>query len=206
MPYIAGILLIAWAVWQSVQIGELAKDTRKVGEEISALQRQQDTLQSESDRRQAETLEAISTLQSQVEDMEFKPNPDIALSPELQSYTYNLCREYGVPYEVVLSVMYTETGFRDLTVRDTNGYLSTGFMMVNAINWTDMEAQGIDMGTAEGRIEAGVAILADYWRRYPPEMALASYNAGEQGMKNGGGRRYAVRVLEVRNDYKMSEV
>lgn len=193
LPYLLLIILITWAAWQATEFHKLHNDDQSLTESVDALRGEQDALQSKADQRHKEVLEAISKLKAE----EFKPDPDVPLSAALQRHTYNLCREYDVPYEVVLAVMERETGFRDLTEMDSNGFPSTGLMQVNAINWPDMEAQGIDVHTTEGAIEAGVIILAGYWHRYPPEQALASYNAGETGMRAGGGRRYAKKVLEV---------
>ena len=116
----------------------------------------------------------------------------------MQECTWNLCREYDVPYEVVLAVMYQETGYRDLTVMDSNGLYSTGFMMVNAIAWPELEEQGIDVHTPEGGIEAGVVILADYWHRYPLEQALTAYNTGEARMLKKGltSTAYSREILQ----------
>lgn len=126
---------------------------------------------------------------------------DIPLPIDLQQHTWELCQEYDVPFEVVLAVMYQETGYRDLTVMDSNGLYSTGFMMVNAIAWPELEEMEIDVHSEEGGIEAGIIILADYWHRYPPEQALTAYNCGESRMLRNGltSTRYSRKIMEEVN-------
>lgn len=60
------------------------------------------------------------------------PEYDIKLSKELQKYTYNLCNEYGLAYEMVLSLFYTESKFDIKAInKNTNGSADKGIAQIN---------------------------------------------------------------------------
>lgn len=137
-----------------------------------------------------------SDLEKQMTALGIQPRPfrylDIPLSRELQRYTYQKCREYGLEYEMVLAVMWRESGFQTQAVGyNTNGTRDSGLMQINDVNrrWL-LDRHGIsDLLDPYQNITAGTAILADYFSKYGENHALMAYQYGEQGMldKVAGG-------------------
>lgn len=107
----------------------------------------------------------------------------IALSPELQQYTYDMCVQYNVSehYELVLALMWQESSFKADTISSTNDY---GLMQINESNhgWLRKKFGDIDFLNAEQNIQAGVYMLSDYLLSYTNEnQALMAYHYGIRG-------------------------
>jgi hypothetical protein len=108
---------------------------------------------------------------------------DIPLSPELQKYTFRLCEENGLDYEMVLALMDQESDYREKVISKTNDY---GIMQINEINheWLKEELGIDDFLEAEQNILAGIRILAELTEKYEdPHLVLMAYNCGETGAK-----------------------
>lgn len=107
---------------------------------------------------------------------------DIALSADLQQYTYEIACQYGVEsyFEVIIGVMWNESRFNPKAVSRTNDY---GIMQINIYNldWLEEELGITDLFNAEQNILAGVHILAGYLHKYDVHRALMAYNYGEGG-------------------------
>lgn len=105
---------------------------------------------------------------------------DIPLSEELQEYTYDLCQEYGVDYELVLAMMEYESSYRVEVISKTNDY---GLMQINTCNhrWLKEELGIEDFLDAKQNILAGVYILSQLTARCGEDTnkVLMSYNFGE---------------------------
>jgi hypothetical protein len=121
------------------------------------------------------------------------PIYDIALSDELQIYTYDLCQEYDVDYETVLAVMYIESRYQPEVVSRTHDY---GLMQINKYNhkWLS-EALGFTYTTTDelrqnfldpyNNILAGVYMLSESAGKYSDvHRMLMVYNLGPGGAKN----------------------
>lgn len=138
---------------------------------------------------------------------------NIKLSDDLQRYTYNMCKKYGVPYETMLAVMYVESGYNANAISSTNDY---GICQVNMCNYSYLNKNlGItDLLNVYDNIKAGTYWLARYytsWGQYDSgelleRNALNAYNFGDAGYKNylrNGGTayswRYANKVLEAKS-------
>ena len=129
------------------------------------------------------------------------PLYDVPLSEELQRYTYKLCQEYHVDYELVLAVMSLESNFDPDIISDTNDY---GLMQINRCNHTWLKnTLGItNILDPQDNIHAGVYMLSLYVNKYETvNEALMAYNMGEHGAArhwNAGTYTspYVVRVLE----------
>lgn len=108
---------------------------------------------------------------------------DIPLSRELQEYTFRLCEENGLDYEMVLALMDQESDYREKAISKTNDY---GIMQINEVNheWLKEELGIDDFLEAEQNILAGIRILAELTEKYEdPHLVLMAYNCGETGAK-----------------------
>ncbi|WRS26437.1 transglycosylase SLT domain-containing protein [Oscillospiraceae bacterium MB08-C2-2] len=146
------------------------------------------------------------TLESKLSPKPFMaPLYDIPLDAELQEYTYSLCQEYNVDYELVLAIMERESRFM-VGIRDNvneNGTRDRGLMQINQSNWKWLSAQGLDVNIPEDNIEAGVMVISDYVAKYGETNALIAYQCGEARMRElveqGYITQYATEVLGSRN-------
>lgn len=108
---------------------------------------------------------------------------DIPLSRELQEYTFRLCEENGLDYEMVLALMDQESDYREKAISKTNDY---GIMQINEVNheWLKEELGIDDFLEAKQNIRAGIRILAELTAKYEdPHLVLMAYNCGESGAK-----------------------
>lgn len=202
LPYLLLLTLLLWAVWQAVQINEIKNDTRTLAVSVDALIGEQKALQETIETQRTELSRTISELQSQIEDMKFKPL-DIPLAPELQEFTYYKSLEAGIEPEIMFAIMHYESGYdMDAVGYNTNGTRDVGLCQINETNWDWLAAEGINVHDPKGNIRAAIYILSGYHASYPIDKALAAYNAGKAGMLRGGGEYYANQVMEVSNAYK----
>lgn len=156
----------------------------------------------------SETTEAQSDTQSEAT----PPKPtytyyDIPLADELQEYTQDLCREYGVSYELTLALMSAETDYRTNIISKTNDY---GIMQINIINHERLtEALGVtDYLDPEQSIRAGIYMLSEISDTYDtPQEILMVYNRGHAGAKRLWSQgitttKYTDKVLDRMNELK----
>ena len=105
---------------------------------------------------------------------------NIPLSDELQIYTQEVCKEYKVPFDLVIGVMFVESTFNQ-SARNGNCY---GLMQVNDINAKELKNIGVyDLTDAKQNIKSGVYLLSKALRKYDISEALIVYNWGESGAK-----------------------
>jgi membrane-bound lytic murein transglycosylase MltF len=140
------------------------------------------------------------------------PIYDIPMSKELQEYTFELCREYNLSYELVLAVMHTESRF-DPNADSGN---SKGICQISrgTGDWVSEQAgiRDFDPYNPKHNIAVGIWYL-DYLRSYWWEqgcldqdvfsLMLISYNRGIQGCKNyvekhGLNNDYVTKVYEYK--------
>jgi len=128
------------------------------------------------------------------EEVEFYKAPtririyDIPLSEELQAYTFELCEEYKVDYEMVLALMNKESSYRAKLISQTNDY---GIMQINVVNHKRLrEELGVtDFLDEKQSILCGVHLLGELSEKYSdPHRVLMAYNFGE-----AGARRYVAK-------------
>ena len=105
---------------------------------------------------------------------------NIPLSDELQIYTQEVCKEYKVPFDLVIGVMFAESTF-DPNAKNGDCY---GLMQVNAINAEELKSIGVyDLTDAKQNIKGGVYLFSKALRKYDISEALIVYNWGESGAK-----------------------
>lgn len=128
--------------------------------------------------------------------------------------TNKAAKKYGVPKDVVLGLMHTESTFR---VKAKSDKTALGLLQVHAATWlkphwnkADLPAQGIaytkeDLYDIDTNIEAGVYILSHYYseakrrnERNPMKYALTRYYGG----KVNGHYERTMRSLSKYNKFK----
>jgi hypothetical protein len=108
---------------------------------------------------------------------------DIALSEELQVYTYETAVKYGIEdhYPLVLALMWVESRYKVSSISKSSDY---GIMQINKCNhsWLRDELGITDFLDPEQNIEAGIRMLSEYLLTYSTEhKALMAYNMGVGG-------------------------
>lgn len=129
----------------------------------------------------------------------------IALSKEWQEYTYQMCVKYEVPYEIVLALMGTETGWDvNIGVSDNKLYYGIGMVHIE-YNEEYLKKYDINLCTPRGGIEAVCFIISQKLNIFNDiDKAMIAYNHG-----NGGAQKlfsqgiystaYTRRVHEIAN-------
>jgi soluble lytic murein transglycosylase-like protein len=108
---------------------------------------------------------------------------DIPLEDRLQEYTFSLCEENGLDYELVLAVMEKESHYNEAAISKTDDY---GLMQINEANheWLEDKLGISDFLDAKQNIRAGIYILSWLTGKYEdPNKVLMAYNNGENGAK-----------------------
>lgn len=127
---------------------------------------------------------------------------DISLDKSLQKAISDVATEYGFDYELILSIMYVESGFKPNTIGDHGD--SYGLMQVQP-KWcrdiiTDLGITNLLDPISNTRV--GCAILRDIINRYDCDIytALRRYNTGNA--TSSAGIRYADKVLNYKSKLK----
>lgn len=100
--------------------------------------------------------------------------------PEVyQKYTFEICEKYGVPYEIVFSIIQRESRFDRYAIGDDGE--SFGYMQVMQ-KWHEdrmIRLDVEDLSNPEGNILVGVDYLSELLGKYPEmNRALMAYNCG----------------------------
>lgn len=132
---------------------------------------------------------------------------NVPLSDELQIYTQEICKEYNVPFDMVIGVMFVESTFNQ-SAKNGNRY---GLMQVNAINAEELKSIGVyDLMDAKQNIKGGVYLLSKALTKFDLSGALIAYNCGESGARekiNNGttSTDYTRKVLKYAANLKVKE-
>lgn len=102
---------------------------------------------------------------------------------KMQIYTYCVCRQYGVSYELVIAMIERESGYIFDEVGDDGN--SIGYMQIYESCHKDrMERLGCnDLKNPYQNIIVGVDYLAELLEKYDTRDALAAYNYGAKGAR-----------------------
>jgi len=114
---------------------------------------------------------------------------EVPLPAAMQRKIHGLCAEAGVPFPVVMALIWKESRFQPAVVSPTGDH---GLMQVNAGNfgWLRQALGGIDFHDPIENVRAGLHILGPLWAKYgaeEPHKALMAYNLGP----TGAARRWA---------------
>lgn len=155
----------------------------------------------------SEIFEETSEMIEQTTQIESFVIYNIPLSEDLQIYTQEVCKEYNVLFDMVVAVMYVESGFNQ-EARNGDCY---GLMQVNAINAEELKNIGVyDLTDAKQNIKGGVYLLRKALTKFDLSGALISYNCGESKAKeklNNGitSTDYTRKVLKYAANLKVKE-
>lgn len=103
---------------------------------------------------------------------------------KIQVYTYCVCKQYGVRYDLVVALIEKESGYKFDKVGD-DGH-SIGYMQIYEEYHRDrMERLNVtDLTNPYQNVLVGIDYLSELIERYGTiQDALAAYNYGEQGAK-----------------------
>jgi hypothetical protein len=103
---------------------------------------------------------------------------------KMQVYTYCVCKQYGVRYDLVVALIEKESGYKFDKVGD-DGH-SIGYMQIYEEYHRDrMERLNVtDLTNPYQNVLVGIDYLSELIERYGTiQDALAAYNYGEQGAK-----------------------
>lgn len=101
---------------------------------------------------------------------------NIALPLEQQQYAYNICKRYGIDYELFLAMMYQESNYRPGVVGGGNSY---GLCQIHVSNHGNLMARlGItNFFDPYDNMTAGAYLLSNYMNMYGDTVtALNAYN------------------------------
>ena len=136
-------------------------------------------LQTNAPKAESDVETTIPETTTQIE-VEVLTIYDVPLSDELQIYTQEVCKEYKVPFDLVIGMMFAESTF-DPNAKNGDCY---GLMQVNTINADELKNIGVyDLTDAKQNIKSGVYLLSKALRKYDISEALIVYNWGESGAR-----------------------
>ena len=136
---------------------------------------------------------------------------EIPLDKDLQLYTYNLCQEKQVDYNLVLAVMWNESRFDVNALNyNTNGTYDYGIMQVNDImkDYALEKCNVTDLNNTKDNILVGTTRLSEMVQKYGENQGLIAYGLGENGMKQLNHRgKYSTQssrnVLSKRDEIRL---
>ena len=112
---------------------------------------------------------------------------DISLSYDLQLCAREAAETFGVPYRLLLAVMFRESSYNPEAAND----ICYGLMQIHQMNfgWLEAELEGYGVtdiqGDPEDNIYAGAYMLGSLIDKYGDyHKALMAYNCGENGARN----------------------
>lgn len=128
---------------------------------------------------------------------------DVPLEEELQDYIFDICEEYGVDPELIVSMIFHESNFDSAVIGENDSGYSYGLMqIIPRWNYDRMERLGcLDLLNPYQNVHVGVDLLAEYIEKgYGIEWALMAYNGGPsyanrkaaEGVVSG----YATRIMD----------
>lgn len=150
------------------------------------------------------------------------PEYNISLDRNIQEYTYNLCLEHNISYELILSLLWLESNFdTDLVCHNGINNYDSGIAQINNrymgyhCELVGMDVDSFDPHNPYQAIELCIKLIKYYYNYWldkgcTPEdatlMALNSYNMGLSGAEKfavNNGRldsTYARTVIKHKNN------
>lgn len=131
---------------------------------------------------------------------------DVPLEEELQDYIFDICEEYGVDPELIVSMIFHESNFDSAAIGENDSGYSYGLMQIMPRwNYERMERLGcLDLLNPYQNVLVGVDLVAEYVQKgYGIEWALMAYNGGPsyanrkaaEGVVSG----YVTRITDYAN-------
>lgn len=136
---------------------------------------------------------------------------DIPLDIDLQTHINVLCKEYNVPYSIVISLIYHESTYKADVISSTNDY---GLMQINKVNhgWISADLGISNFLNPYENCHAGIYMLSILFDKYDnPHLVLMAYNFGEGRARQlwASGvfsSKYSDKVVNYSNRLEMGEV
>ena len=157
-----------------------------------------------------EAAKPVKTLSVEMDVSELKAHEppgrtyfDVPLEEELQDYIFDICDEYSVDPELIVSMIFHESNFDSAVIGENDSGYSYGLMQIMPRwNYDRMERLGcLDLLNPYQNVRVGVDLLAEYIEKgYGIEWALMAYNGGPsyanrkaaEGVVSG----YATRIMD----------
>ena len=212
---ITNIILSICILTTGFALGRLSISHKKCNDSIYSYKANVNDLEKEVQRLNEQILSMIAPtdLIEETNETSATVYDCIALSENLQQFTYEQCYERGIAeyYELMLAVMWHESDFDYDAISPTNDY---GIMQINICNHSSLRnILGItDFLDVKQNITAGVYMLSDLLHKYGSESkALMAYNIGESGAKTLWSKgiytsAYATGVLTKKELIKSSNI
>lgn len=129
-----------------------------------------------------------------------------SLPKKHQIIMQDACREYDVPYTLILGLCQKESGFDPTQVSATNDY---GYMQINECNIAAMTEMGLDViNNPEDNIKGGVYLFSQHYHAVNEDahFALMCYNMGAgraKQLRTEGtySSKYSRQVMEYANHW-----
>lgn len=145
-------------------------------------------------------------------DVTYKSDCGIALSREHQSFAYSKCKEYGVPFEVMMGLWGAEASW-NVYIGETVSAAGDHYYGIGQINVYYSEEYlkqcGVELCTPLGGLEGSIIIIRDKLERYGGDInkALMAYNFGDWGAQKQWNKGvystyYTKKILSIANNLK----
>lgn len=131
---------------------------------------------------------------------------DVPLEEELQDYIFDICEEYGVDPELIVSMIFHESNFDSAVIGANDSGYSYGLMQIMPRwNYERMERLGcLDLLNPYQNVLVGTDLIAEYIEEgRGVEWALMAYNGGpsyaNRKASEGTVSAYATRIMDYAN-------
>lgn len=167
-----------------------------------------------------ETRKAVSTLSMEVTGIDRKNVKadkyeyfDVSLDEELQEYIFDICDDYGIDPELIVSMIFHESNYDSAVIGTNDSGYSYGLMQIMP-RWNQdrMEKLGcLDLLNPYQNVLVGVDLMAEYiGEGNGVAWALMAYNGGpsyaNRKLAEGGVSGYAARVMDYAGTLPMAAV
>lgn len=104
---------------------------------------------------------------------------------EVQKFTYVICKQYKVDYNLILAMIEVESGYHYDAVGSCN---DTGYMQITRVWHKDrMASLGVtDLKNPYQNIKVGIDYMAELLNQYQTSVSLSIYNRGMRNDKGTG--------------------
>lgn len=164
----------------------------------------------------------VKQIQNTQEEIQM-PKYNVPLSDSLYKYTYDLCQEKGIKFEIMLGLMWQESGFNERAVnKNKNKSSDSGLCQLNSTlrsyhaSRAGVSLKKFDAFNSYMNVSAAMGHLEDLyttWRNVGISedkidwYCLASYNQGVNGYKKyikkyGYKTKYAKNIINYANKLK----
>ena len=194
------ILLCLFSVRMVLQVNECKSDLIEVKQTAEEISVQQNAIN--------ERIKAIEISEGNIttQQADTPYSREIPLSDELQQFTYETAKKYGVNYDLMLAIMQTESQYQNV-VSDNDEDI--GLCQINACNaeWLYEEHGIYNLMDERQNIEACAIILDKLQGQFDNEShVVMAYNLGaskaEKYIKSGRITEYTEKVYENLEEIK----